>query len=149
MASAQEPGIVSFYVQKKNGNQVFLGNWSNSFLGPGASADGVRATTANVDNQYRMPLNKKVLIEVDDILLVKFKSVATDGIDVSDCWIEIPITYTDGTTDLLFETDLTSPDPADYTATAGVEQTHGGWKATKPCYFGGGHIFVSIEDDTA
>lgn len=151
MASVQEPGTISYYVQKKNGATIFITSGATALWAPGASADAVRSSTANASNQFFLPVKRHVRLEVDDILLKKFTSTAAaaDGVDVSDTHMEVPITTANGTVEYLSRSDFTSPTPADFTATPGLESTFGGWKVTKACYLGGGFIFDGIEDDTA
>jgi hypothetical protein len=86
----------------------------------------------------------------DDIIYIEVTTRAGDGIDVSDCIWSIPITLPDGTIKYLAQADFANPATADYTAVANIPVIVAGYKVTEgPIHFGGGVIYLDIQDDTA
>ena len=149
MASANEPGVIRIVCERADGLQkVAYQVRSDSPVNAGKSPDGVLANLT-ADKQLFVGYMGPVLTAGDSIHLM-FKSDATDGIDASDCVIQIPY-WEDGkfrqlnASDLGFTTDLT--------ATAGqwVELGTGYTVPSnvKSARLGNGHIVISIEDDTA
>lgn len=147
MASVQEPGTIRFYAETPDGKRHFITQKDVSILGPGASADGVKASTANADNQlFLQPTGMK--LRRNSTLLITSKTVGTDGIDVSDCFVSIPYKTPSGIKTLSLS-DFTNPTPVDYTSTAGVEQVFGGYLVIEDwIQLGGDFVFFSLEDDT-
>jgi hypothetical protein len=147
MASAQEPCLVKFYVQRPNNTRQHIYQNRVELLGPGGSADGTIASTATPDVLLSVAPRPDIVINRGDKLIISVKADASDGIDVSDSRMLIPFRDTTGgqfivTDSMLTMSDITVPatnevDLAEYEFEQG------------PFVFGGGKIFVSVEDDTA
>ena len=87
------------------------------------------------------------VINHGDRLLMTVTADASDGIDVSDCVFSIPFKRADGGVDIITDSDFTMSDitlPAATETQLGYYDFVGG-----PRKFGGGTIFIAIEDDTA
>jgi hypothetical protein len=147
MASAQEPSLVRFYVKRPNGDMDHLYENRVEFLGPGGSADHVVASTATPDVLITVPARTDIPIARGDKLVITVELDASDGIDVSDCVWQIPFRSADGGVFILTDAKVTM---SDITPAAATETILGTYEFEQgPYYFGGGKIFVSIEDDTA
>jgi len=154
MASVQEDGTVRVYRQTPDGKKFLLLTGNPSALAPaGGSPDGALASVSKPDTWIfaASASNPDQILVNDDIIFVTFESVATDGIDVSDCIWNIPIQVS-GTPGVKYLSRgmFASPAPADVTATAAVEIGLGGYKVTEGrVRFGGAGIYLDIQDDTA
>ena len=149
MASANEPGTVKIFAVPPSGSPIVTHQWrSDGFINAGKSPDGV---LANLTRDKWAFINK-----VDNVILtggwkvvLSFTPDATDGIDVSDCVIQIPITIAGGGIKVLNAADLTIT--TDLTPIADVE-TNMGVGYTIPdgqrVKIGGDYGVISIEDDT-
>ena len=147
MASAQEPGLVRFYVKRPNGDLDHIYENRVEFLGPGGSPDHVVASTATPDVLLNIPPIANVPIARGDKLVMTVELDASDGIDVSDCVFQIPFRNAAGGVFVLTDRKMTM---SDLTPPAGTELTLATYEFEQgPFVFGGGKIFVSIEDDTA
>lgn len=153
MASVQEPGIVRWYRITPSGNKILIYSGNTAALGPSGSADGVIASTPEKWTYVAPITDPNKVLRVNDQLLVTFESFAADGVDVSDCESSVPITYQDGTPDVLRAIDdSTEWDvkvAADKTLVANDETPLCVKTVRRPFAFGGGKMFFSIEDDTA
>jgi len=155
MASANEPGEIRVIVEDVMGNQSVCYKFrSDSAINAGKSPDGVLANLT-VDKQVKVGLAGPIATGGSKIRLFA-KLDAADGIDASDCVIQVPITEDNGTqrvlngTDFGFTVDLPAATPADnlielgtgYTILQGARCRVGSADKTVP-------IVISIEDDTA
>jgi hypothetical protein len=154
MASAQEPGVMKFYRITPTNSKIFIFGANIAALGPSGSADGVIQSTPekwlNVPIQKGM--NGEKVLRVNDKLLVTFTAFGADTTDASDCEFSIPITYRDGSSDV-----LGSPDDStvwdsfvlgDVALVANKEYPVCEKVVRQEFALGGGKIFASIEDDT-
>jgi hypothetical protein len=151
MASVQEAGIVEVHVKKATTGQkirVFSKHVSISAPGGGAP-DGALASVVKPDQMLYQPIDKRVLIQPDDIVETSFIAEGADGIDVSDSIWLLPLTAQDGIAEHVSRGQFANPAPADYVTVANIPTIVGGFKADKHYYFGGGPIYIDIQDDTA
>lgn len=149
MASAQEPGIVRIVAHKPTGEEVTLYEGDVTVTAPGGgSPDGAGSSTPKINERLHVPVHPAVLRN-DDIIYVEFVAVGADGVDVSDCLWAIPLTVR-GTVKHIAQGSFATPAAADYTTVAAIPTRIAGYKITEgPCYFGGGSLYVDIQDDTA
>ena len=150
MASANEPGVLRLVVERADGLQkVAYQVRSDSAVNAGKSPDGVLANLT-ADKQVHIGYIGPKLSAGDKVHLM-FKLDAADGIDVSDCVIQVPY-WEDGNqrqlnaTDFVATTDL----PAGTLAGAWVELGTGYTVPSnvRSARLGNGNIVLSIEDDT-
>ena len=154
MASANEPAEIRVVAEDINGNNFICYKFrSDSAIAAGYSPDGVLAN-ATVDKQVKVGLSGPVLQGGWKVRLF-LKLDAADGIDVSDCVIQLPITEDNGTqrvlnaTDFGATTDLPAATPAGnlvelgtgYTIPQNARVRVGSADKTVP-------TVLSIEDDT-
>lgn len=150
MASDQNPGAKIFlYAKSPNGDERQLFAGVNEQTGPGGSPDGVQATV-KANELPVMPVANFAL-KGGDRLLAKVKLVTADGIDASDCVLNIPI-MRNGRLEFLSAADLgfTTDYPA--STPAGVELPLGtGYPVPTGdnIMVGGSTYFMSVENDTA
>lgn len=148
MASLQEPSTVIFYVKRPNNSLAHVYRQRVELLGPGGSHDGSIATTATPDVLLTLPPRTDLVFNRGDKLILSMISDASDGIDVSDCRILIPFLDASGGSFIVSDGMLTNW--ADVTVPAGKEVHIGEYEFEQgPFVFGGGKIFLSLEDDTA
>jgi len=149
MASQNEPGLIKLEVERAGlGTKTIFQYRTDSSINAGKSPDGVLANLTT-DKWVKIPKLAPIL-RAGDVLRLKFKSDAADGIDVSDCVVNIPF-WIDGT--------LRPLNLADFSATDITECPAGGWIEIGTGYtipadvqfaqVGGGDIVISIEDDTS
>jgi hypothetical protein len=154
MASANEPADLKVVIEDPFGNQQICHKFrSDSAVNAGKSPDGVLANLTH-DKQLKVPTAPPIASAGYKVRL--FASLdAADGIDASDCVIQIPVTYADGTekvlsaSDIGFTTDLPAATPATYwvecgtgyTVPDGVRLRVGSASMLTP-------IVISLEDDT-
>lgn len=150
MASAQEAGKVRLQWRKPNNQIIPLMEMNVQDLAPeGGAADGALSSVKSVDERMFVPLHGHVA-ETDDILEVLFIADGADGIDVSDCIWSIPVTVSGLGMKTLSRGDFANPTPTDYTTVAAIPVVVGGYKVTEGrVKFGGGHIYLDMQDDTA
>lgn len=150
MASIQEPGIVRVIGRSPNGREVLLWEGSVSVSAPGGGApDGVLASAVSIDRRLFVPIRSDVVLTDNSKIYVEFTADGPDGIDVSDCIWDIPITTPNGVK-FISRGQFTDHAPADYNAVAGVPVRVGGYKITEGrVQFGGGPLFIDMQDDTA
>jgi len=150
MASIQEPSNVEIRARAPNGRIVTLfGPATVSKTAPGGGApDGALASVVTPERQIFVPINSAQLRD-NDVVEVVITTVAGDGIDVSDCVWQIPITLSDGRVQILAQSDFTRPTPADYTAVANIPVVVGGFVVNQACRFGGSQLYLDVQDDTA
>lgn len=151
MASANEPGVLRLVTERPDGRQkVAYQVRSDSAVNAGKSPDGVLANLTH-DKQVFIGRVGPMLTAGDKIHLM-FKLDAADGIDVSDCVIEIPY-WEDGNFKQLNAADIgaTTDLPAATVADAWVEIGTGYTipSSVSKAFLGQGNIVLSIEDDTA
>lgn len=145
MASAQEPGLVKLYVEKPNGLRYKVLEMRTEEAGPGGAPDHV--VSANTD-KWRFLARQGGQIERGDKFILAVVLDASDGLDVSDCVYSIPVTnlsngLVERITDAQFTQSDITPAAATETVLGTYEFTSGGKQ------FGGGHVGIFIEDDTA
>lgn len=151
MASANEPGSIMVVAINPLGQEIpVLKYRSDSPIAAGKSPDGALANLT-ADKWLYARMGGPVLSTGWKVGL-RFKMDAADGLDASDCVIQIPLTYDDGSqtninaTDLGFSTDLPAATPAGVWLPLGTDYTVPAGTRLK---IGGGPIVISIEDDTA
>lgn len=155
MASANEPADLKIVIEDAFGNQQVCHKFrSDSAVNAGKSPDGILANLTH-DKQMKVPTAPPIGKGGDRVRI--FASLdAADGIDASDCVIQVPVTYADGTekslsaSDFGFTTDLPAATPAGnlvelgtgYLIPDGVRLRVGSASMLSP-------IVISLEDDTA
>lgn len=150
MASANEPGLLKIVVERSGmGEKILWRGRSDSPINAGKSPDGVLANLT-ADKQVFVGFSGPQL-RAGDIIHLMFKPDAADGLDASDCVVQIPywedgVPKTLNATDLTFTTDI----PAGTLAAQWVELGQGYTVPTnvRSARFGNGHMVLSIEDDT-
>jgi len=152
MASVTEPGTLRVYAVTPEGQKVgpVYQARNGGPISAGGSPDGVLANKT-ADKWAYMPKSNVVLsggwkvfatIELD----------AADGIDASDCYVDIPITIKGAgikhlnASDLGFSTDYPASTPAAIELPLGAGYTIPNGQLVK---IGGDKAAISIEDDTA
>lgn len=149
MASDQLTGAqVLIYAEAPSGNRVKLFSGVNEQTGPGGSPDGVQATVK--DNELpMMPMNQTPIPAGAKIIMaVKLKSA--DGLDASDCVINLPVRDQVGglryltREDLGVDVDLPAATPADLILDIGEGYTV---PEGQTLFIGGAKYFISVEDD--
>lgn len=150
MASLQEPGIVRVIGRSPNGREVLLWEGSVSVSAPGGGApDGVLSSAVSIDRRLFVPVRSDVILTDNSRIYVEFTPDGTDGIDVSDCIWDIPITTPNGVK-FISRSQFADHASVDYTATAAVPARVAGYKITEGrVQFGGGPLYIDIQDDTA
>lgn len=151
MASVQEPGLVRIIGRSPNGREVALWEGSVSVSAPGGGApDGALASAVSIDRRLFVPIRSDVVLTDNARIYVEFTPDATDGIDIDDCIWDIPITTPNGVK-FISRRHFTDHTPVDITsATANVPIRLGGYKITEGrVQFGGGPLYVDVQDDTA
>lgn len=150
MASANEAGLIKVVVERAGVQKTAFQFRSDSAINAGKSPDGVLAnlTTDKWMKVAKVPLG----ITAGDTIRLLFKFDAADGLDASDCVIQIPY-YEDGVfkplnaASFAFTTDIPAATPAGQWVELGT-----GYNVPANVRFaqlGGGDIVLSIEDDTA
>ncbi len=150
MASGQCPQAkITIYGVDPSGAKKPLFKGVNEQTGPGGSPDGVQATTKANEIPF-MPASGVVL--PGGYKIVAYVTLKTaDGIDASDCVLNIPI-LRNGALEYLSASELnfTTDHPA---GTLANVETQLGSGYTIPendrVQVGGGNYFISIENDTA
>lgn len=143
MASAQEPGVIKLYIVKPNGLRIPILSMRTEEAGPGGAPD--HAVSANQEKWRTIPVGGPIINHGDQLVGTLILD-ASDGIDVSDCVFSIPFKRQDGGLDLVSDADVTMTDitpPASTETQLFTYSFVGG-----PRKFGGGTIFMAIEDDT-
>ena len=152
MASANEAGLLRIVCERADGLQkVAYQVRSDSAINAGKSPDGVLANLT-ADKQMKLFGFVGPNLSAGDKIHLVFKFDATDGLDASDCVVQIPY-WEDGNfrqlnaTDLVFATDV----PAATVAATWIELGTGYTVPSnvKSARLGNGIIVLSIEDDTA
>lgn len=148
MASLQEPGTVVIIGKKPTGQSVELYSGDVSVCAPGGgSPDAIGSGTPKLNERLFVPVHPAVL-RTNDIIYVEFTANGGDGIQVADCIWAIPLTTTNGVKHISIN-NFANPAPADYTAVAGIPVKIGGYKIIEGAVrFGGGSLYVDIQDDT-
>lgn len=151
MASVQEPGQVNIYIENSSGQRLKVMGASVGILAPaGGAPDGALASQATPEKRIIARYDTRAtLLPREHYLVVEFVAAGADGIDVSDCIWDIPMMDPTGNTFYLRREDFQNPAPADYTTVANIPTVVGKWLADRRCRFGGGPIYVDIQDDTA
>lgn len=151
MASANEPGNIRVVAISPDGAEYdVITDRSDGPIAAGFSPDGVLANKTADKWLYANPAGP-VLTGGWKVGL-RFKLDAADGLDASDCVIQIPTISSKGikkvlnATDLGFTTDVPAATVAGTWIALGTDYTVPNGMRVK---IGGGPIVVSIEDDTA
>lgn len=160
MASVNEPGLLKAIVEDAFGNQ-YIGHQfrSDGAINAGQSPDGVLANLT-IDKQMKIGLKGPIAKGGSKVRLF-FKFDASDGLDASDCIVQMGITEVtpDGrvvserqlsAADIGFDTDIPAATPAGswielgtgYTVPDGMYIRIGSASMLTP-------TVLSIEDDTA
>jgi len=153
MASLQEAGVVRFYRMTPAGDKSILYTASVTVTAPqGGAPDGAGASVLSPDEWITAAAANlpKQILKTNDTLIMTFEAAGADGIDVSDSIQNIPVAV-GGQTGVryLSQSDFANPTAADFTATAGLEQTVMGYRVTENTLVFGGKIYVDVQDDTA
>jgi|TARA_Y100000310_G_scaffold105331_1_gene103767 hypothetical protein len=149
MASGQEAGQVEVWAKSKDGKQKRVLRSHVSRLAPqGGAADGALSSVLSPDELMFVPVTNP-LLQRDDFLEVIFIPEAADGVDVSDCVWQIPVTKANGGVEILSRADFDDFTQADFTGVANMPMVFGRYKVTEPLRFGGSHIYCDVQDDTA
>ena len=150
MASANAPGVIRVVAERNDGLQkVAYQVRSDSAIAAGSSPDGILANKT-ADKQLFMPYLSPTMKGGDKVHLF-FKIDAADGLDASDCVIQIPF-WEDGNqkqlnaTDLGFTTDIPAATPAGYWIELGAGYTIP--TNVGSARLGNGQAVISIENDT-
>ncbi len=151
MASLNEPGNVKVVAITPEGQEIAILEYrSDSPINAGKSPDGVLANLT-IDKWMYAKRAGPVLKDGWKVG-IRFKLDASDGLDVSDGVIQVPITRDDGGVKTLNATDFGNTTDIPAATVAGT------WIALGTDYaipngtryqIGGGPIVISIEDDTA
>lgn len=155
MASAQEASQIELWAVRRDGMRKRVAKGHISVFAPGGgAADGALSSTTAIDARHVIPAGGPMLRPDDKIEVVAITE-AGDGIDVSDCIWNVPVTEYDVNGNVLgvkhlSRGDFTNPTPADYTAVANIPVVVGGYDVTEAgLKIGGSHIFLDLQDDTA
>lgn len=150
MASDQLTGAeIIIYAEAPGGNRTKVFQGINEQTGPGGSPDGAQAVTKDNELPF-MPLSN-VFIKGGSKIIVATRLKSADGMDASDCVINLPIMDDSGQrylskTDLGIDTDLPASTPADLIIDVGEGYTVPQGQTVR---VGGGKFFMSLENDTA
>lgn len=117
MVSAIEPADLRVVIEDANGNQSVTHTFRNGgAISAGGSPDGVLANTT-IDKQQKIGVAGPVATAGNRVRLLA-KLDAADGLDASDCVVQVGYTKSDGTesqltaADFGFTTDLPAATPA-------------------------------------
>lgn len=151
MASANEPGVLKIFAESPEGQRFLTHRYrSDSPINAGKSPDGVLANLT-IDKWQFVPEYTGVTLTGGWKVILNFTLDAADGIDASDCVINLPLTIRGGgvrqlnATDLGFTTDLPASTVAAQPIDLGTGYTIPNGQS---CHIGGGAGVISIEDDT-
>lgn len=150
MASDQNTGAeIILYAESPSKQRTPLFSGVNEQTGPGGAPDGVQATTKNQELPFMLLSNKVLSGGMKIVPVVKLK--VSDGVDASDCVLNVPIMDQFGNARYLSAADFNLSDlPA--SSPAGVELSLGtGYELSnnEQLRIGGGTYFISVENDTA
>jgi len=152
MASGQNPQAkVKLYAVTPDGNETRIFQGVNEQTGPGGSPDGVQATV-KANELPQMAGKGNVVITGGRILKLKTELVTADGVDASDCVVQVPI-FRNGNVEYLsasdfgFSTDLPAGSLAGINHELGTGYTVP--EGDKISLAVGEPYFISIENDTA
>ena len=101
MVSAQIAGTIKHYRVAPNGSKELVFSGPTSSLGTGGSSDGAIAQTQEKWLRLRPLTAPDKIFNVNDQHEVTFTPAAAATTDASDAKWSIPITYDDGTSDIL------------------------------------------------
>lgn len=152
MVSANEPGVIRIYAVSPEGQKIKTHEYrSDGPINAGKSPDGVLANLT-ADKHLYMPKFDGVVLTGGWKVVLGFTFDAADGLDVSDGFIQIPLTVQNGgvkylnATDLGNTTDIPAATPAGAEIQLGAGYTIPNGQRVK---IGGGSAVISVEDDTA
>lgn len=150
MVSLQEAGLVRIVAKKPTGEEVELYSGDVTVTAPGGgSADGAGSSTPKINERIFIPVRRNIVLRTNDIIFVEFTAVGGDGIDVSDSLWAIPLTTPNGVKHIS-QSDFADPAAADYTTVAKIPVRVAGYKITEGVvFFGGGSMYLDMQDDTA
>jgi hypothetical protein len=141
---------VVIWAEAPNGDRRPVFKGVNEQTGPGGSPDGVQATVKDNELPF-MPLNQFPIPSGWKIIpAVKLK--VADGMDASDCVVNLPVRDQTGAqkylspSDLGLDTDLPAATPVGLYIDVGEGYTV---PDGQTLFVGGGKYFISLENDTA
>ncbi len=153
MASAQIDGTLKFYRITPTGNKIFIYGGHTKALGPSGSSVGVIASTPEkwILLPVLMGSSKEKVLQVNDKLHVTFTPTPAATTDGSDCAWVLPITYQDGSSDILAgPSDAATWDVfvlGDVALIAAREYPVCEKTVRQSFALGGGKVFASVEDN--
>lgn len=153
MVSAQIDGILKFYRITPTGSKIFIYGGHTKALAPSGSSVGVIASTPEkwVLLPILMGSNQEKILRVNDRLHVTFTPTPAATTDASDCAWVLPITYQDGSSDILDGPSVATTWDAfvlgDVALIAAREYPVCEKVVRQSFTLGGGKIFASIEDN--
>ena len=143
MASAQEPCTVKLYVEEPTGKRHPVIDRRVEELGPSGSSDHGIALTPS---KWVLVPTLGGTIHRGWRLIMVLVADGADTTDKADCVFSIPYTDAKGGQHTITDKDFTL---TDVTTVANVPVEFGYYEFKGgPFRFGGGKIFISIEDDT-
>lgn len=139
--------VIRFVVEAPNGDRKKLFQGVNEQMGPGGSQDGVQATVK--DNELPFMPVQGTICPGGSKIIPQIKLTAEDGMDASDCTVNVPIVDSQGNSRYLSAadfglTDLPAATPANIWIDAGTGYEVANNDAIR---LGGGKYFVSFEND--
>lgn len=151
MASATENGELRIYAVSPEGQRILTHRYRNGgAISAGGSPDGVLANKTQ-DKWVFIPKADYPVLTGGWKVQLFIVLDASDGLDASDSYIEIPLTIRGGgikylnATDLGYTTDYPANSPAGVELPLGAGYTIPDGQEAK---IGGDHGVISIEDDT-
>lgn len=152
MASVTEAGEIRIVAESPEGHQITTHRYrSDGFINAGGAPDGVLANKTR-DKWAFIPKNDSVILSGGWKVRLYFKFDSADGLDASDCVIQIPLTVKGGgirylnASDLGFTNDIPASTPAGQWIELGTGYTVPNGEFVK---IGGDYGVIAIEDDTA
>lgn len=150
MASATVPATITFYIRKKTGANAGLMKkvYQNqtAALAAGGCPDGVPA--AKPSDWLSVPAMRGIKANPDDELVITLTTVSAVTLDASDAVWSIPMTLDSGLTTLgNNSSDFDVLALADTAYVAGQETVAAVHKFKEGGFFGGGKIFVAVENN--
>ena len=150
MATLQEAGLVRILGKKPTGEEVELYSGDVTITAPdGGSPEGLGSSTPKINERIFIPVRRTIVLRTNDIIFVEFIAVGADTIEVASSLWAIPLTTPNGVKHIS-RSDFKDPAPVDVLTAAGIPIRLGGYKITEGVvFFGGGSLYLDIQDDTA